>query len=541
MASRYAFLGGFLIIVGIGCIGCSTGTPGPPRSTMDQFRTADVRVFGRYTVVKLPIDHGVPIWNPVQVVRGPDEDMYVANHTGEIYALRDSDGDGFEDAARFFCDVRDDGLRAPSSLVFRGRELFVGTAQEVRVYVDRDRDGHADTSYTFFDDVPHSEHPYEWTSALTFGPDDHLYAVLSTDSWNAGAAPDPNGWRGALLRIAPDGKAAERVASGLRSVPAMIFDANDRLFFVDNEGGGNQTEELNLLEYDRFYGHNPEKFGSPPVTGAFLDLRTDVAPSGMELNALSNDFDGTAGDLFITFYGPGERWTRGSIARVRFRQNADGTYGADEIPVMANLPKLSDLAFGANGDLYVTQAGKTDYWYQALGEPDGAIYRIIHTPWVEPETAKTVAESPRRASEERHEAGRQIFVDAACTACHSVDGKTELLGPNLKDIGHIYSREELLEEIRYPSRRIKPSMAPTRIVKQDGEVLLGRVVSASSSAVRLMVVGNRILEIPRSTIQMEETVMESLMWEGLLEGLDDEDVSALLDYLQDLRWANEGG
>lgn len=105
-------------------------------------------------------------------------------------------------------------------------------------------------------------------------------------------------------------------------------------------------------------------------------------------------------------------------------------------------------------------------------------------------------------------------------------GKTELLGPNLKDISRIYSREELLEEIRHPSRRIKPSMAPTRIVTHRGDILLGRVVSSSSRSVSLMVVGNRILEIPRGTIQAEETVMESLMWDGLLEGLDDEDVGA---------------
>jgi glucose/arabinose dehydrogenase len=73
-------------------------------------------------------------------------------------------------------------------------------------------------------------------------PDDHLYAVLTTDSWNAGAAADPEGWRGALLRIRPDGKTAERFANGLRSVSAMAFDATGELFFIDNQGGGNRTE-----------------------------------------------------------------------------------------------------------------------------------------------------------------------------------------------------------------------------------------------------------------------------------------------------------
>ena len=499
----------------------------------------DVSVFGRYRVARLPIENGVTIWNPVQVVRGPNNLMYVANHTGEIYALVDTDGDGLEDTARLFSDVGEDGLRAPASIIFRERELFVGTAQEVRVYVDRNDDGRADSSYTFLGPLPHSEHPYEWTSALTFGPDGSLYAVLTTDSWNAGAAPDPQGWRGSILRVAPDGSEVERFATGLRSVPAMIFDENDNLLFVDNAGGGNPTEELNLAEKGGFYGHNPGKYGDPEVTEPFLDLRTDLAPSGMTFNDDSNEFDGTGGDLFIAFYGPGERWTRGSIGRIRFETTPDGRLLAEEFPVLADLPKISDLEFGAGGDLYVTQVGMTDYWYQALDEPDGAIYRITYDSSVEPAPIPTLSDGSRRAPDEQLERGRQIFIDRACSACHSVDGKTELLGPNLKDIGRSFSREELLEEIEEPSKRIKPSMAPTRIVKNDGEALLGRVVSATAANVRLMVVGNRILDIPRSDIAEEESVMQSMMWEGLVEGLSEEDVDALLDYLHGLHLANE--
>ena len=43
-----------------------------------------------------------------------------------------------------------------------------------------------------------------------------------------------------------------------------------------------------------------------------------------------------------------------------------------------------------------------------------------------------------------------------------------------------------------------------------------------------MVVGNRILDIPRSAIVSEEPQEQSLMWEGLLHGLTDEQVDDLL-------------
>ena len=515
--------------------------PQPTREVIEKYLAQDIRVFGSYAVVKLPISTGVKVWNPVQIVRGPDDVLYAANHTGEIYSLRDTDGDGLEDHAELFCDVKEEGLRAPAGMIFKGQDLYVGTAQEVRIFTDLDGDRKADTSRTFFGNLPHSEHPYEWTSALSFGPDDHLYLVLTTDSWNAGASPDPEGWRGALLRISPDGSTVERYSTGVRSVPGMLFNSYGDLLFLDNQGGGNPTEELNVALKGSFYGHNPAKYDNPSVTAPLYDLRTEVAPGGMAFNPPYNDFDGTAGDLFIAFYGPGERWTRGAIGRLRMHQKPDGSYQVEEYPVATGIPKISDLEFGANGDLYVAHVGKTDYWYQPVDAVDGAFYRLIEAPWIQPAPIDSMANERVLASESVLERGQQLFAERACSACHEVDGKTELLGPNLKDIGRIYSREELLEEIMEPSQRIKPSMTATRISRQNGEVLLGRVVSTDEQSVRLIVIGNRIVDIPHAEIQSEEPVMESLMYTGLLQGLTEEDVDALLSYLMNLYQANEVG
>ena len=288
----------------------------PSRAVIEQHLDPGVRVFGRYAVVKLPIRSGVPLWNPAYLTRGPDGLIYGANLTGEIFSLHDTDGDGLEDDARLYHDLKTDSIRFPTGMLFKGRDLYVGTPRGVWIYTDRDGDGRADTSRVFFGGVPNSDHPYEWTSALTMGSDEHLHLVLATDSWNAGASPDPGGWRGSLLRIDPAGR-VERFATGLRSVHGMAFNAQGDLFFVDNEGGGNPVEELNLARRGAFFGHNPEKYGTPETTDPLLVLRTEVAPAGMEFNSPDNDFDGTAGDLFIAFYGPGERWERGAIGRVR--------------------------------------------------------------------------------------------------------------------------------------------------------------------------------------------------------------------------------
>ena len=512
----------------------------PSRAVIEQHLDPNVRVFGRYAAVKLPIKNGVQLWNPAYLTRGPDGLIYGANLTGEIFSLHDTDGDGLEDTARLYHDLRTDSVRFPTGMLFRGRDLYVGTPQGVRIYTDLDGDGRADTSRVFFGGAPQSDHPYEWTSALTLGPDEHLYLVLATDSWNAGASPDPQAWRGSLLRIDPDGQ-VEQFATGLRSVHGMAFNAQGDLFFADNQGGGNPVEELNLARRGQFYGHNPDKYGAPKGTDPLLVLRTEVAPAGMEFNAAENDFDGTAGDLFIAFYGPGERWSRGAIGRVRLEQMPDGSYHAIESPVASGIGKIADLAFGPSGDLYVAQVGKTDYWYQPLENPDGAVYRLIAAPWVEPDAFEPAETAHPAISETVLERGRQLFAERACSACHAVDGKTELLGPNLKAMGRIYTREELLEEIRSPSRRIKPSMEGTRIEKIDGTVLLGRVVGSDAARVRLMVMGNRIIDIPRSEIQAQEAVAQSLMWEGLLRSLSEEEIDALLAYVANLHRDNERG
>ncbi len=529
-----------LLLVGINLTSCNSNkSEGLTREVIEKYKDKTALIHGPYTLIKLPIEKGVTIRNPVKILQGPDDFLYVANKSGEIYKLIDSDDDGLEDYAQLYCDVKTDGLRSPVSMLFRGDDLYVGTAQAIRVYSDINGDGVADTSRVFFDKIPHSEHPYEWTSALTVGPDDFLYFVLTTDSWNAGASPDPELMRGAIIKMSWDGSVIQRYATGVRSVHSMVM-LNQQLIFNDNEGGGNPTEELNLVSEGAFYGHNPSKYNNPMLTmEPIYSLQTEVAPSGMALNPIGNNFGDTGGNLFVAFYGPGGRLNRGAISRLQFTLAEGGMIEkVEEHPVVSNFPKLSDLTFSKNGDLYITQVGNTDYWYEPINEAEGAIYRMSFADWVKPVTyskeSKTMFENS-----ETIELGKQLFAIRACDACHSVDGRTELLGPNLKDVGRTFSKEELLEEIETPSARIKPSMMGVKITKKSGEILLGRVISSNAESIDLMIVSNRVLKIARLDILKEENYEQSLMYSGLLTGLTEEEVNSILAYLQSLHLKNE--
>ena len=499
------------------------------------YSDSTVKVYGPYIAAKLPITKGVKMGNPIQLSLGPGGLLFAANQTGEVYTLQDSDGDGWEDSTALYCHVRDLGLRSPVGFASRGDTVYIGTAQQVRIFLDTNKDNKADTSWTFYDQIPQSEHPYEWISGLSFGPDKWLYCAITTDSWNAAPAPDPRGLRGAIIRISPDGKTSERIATGIRSVPGMAFNEHDDLFFIDNEGGGNPTEELNRLTANSFYGHNKRKYASDSskVTLPEFDLETEVAPSALEFNSNQNDFGGASGNLFVSYYGPGERWTRGGIGRVVVGRQPDGTYKYTEYTI-AEIPKLSDLAFGKDGNLYLAHHGKADYWYNAVYDDQGGFYKLIYDStlnipgnYVRPREVEVFSESSV-------ETGKQLFAEQGCLGCHQVDGTTELLGPNLKDVAKNYSRQEILEEILKPSARIKPSMGGVRITKKDGNVLYGRVVNADEKNLSFMLVGNQVLTVPRSELGKMENEKKSLMFEGLVNNMPEDKREALLDYLVSL-------
>jgi putative heme-binding domain-containing protein len=523
-----------LSLLALVAIALSIGSCKPEKETsvFQKYQDTTVRVYGPYLAVKLPIDKGVKLGNPIQLALGPQALLYAMNQTGEVYTLHDSNADGLEDSTALYCHVGDAGLRSPVGFAHRGDTVYIGTAQQIRAFLDIDNDNKADTSWLFFDQIPNSEHPYEWTSGLQFGPDGWLYVAITTDSWNAGAAPDPKGIRGSILRIAPNGKRYEIVANGIRSVPGMAFNTYGDLFFTDNEGGGNPTEELNRLVADAFYGHNKKKYpaDSGNVKKPEFDLVSEVAPSSIEFNKTENSFGGTAGDLFVSYYGPGERWARGAIGRVIITRQPDNSYQFQEYTI-ADVPKVSDLAFGKDGNLYVAHHGQADYWYNAIYKEQGGFYKLIYDSTSAVAANYTRPKLGKTFSQNSVEMGKQIFAEAGCLGCHQVDGKTELLGPNLKDVAKNFSRVEILEEIQYPSKRIKPSMGGVRITKKDGQILLGRVISADADQLAFMVVGNQVVNVKKVDIEKMENEKNSLMFQNLLAGMSDEKREALLDFL----------
>ena len=73
-----------------------------------------------------------------------------------------------------------------------------------------------------------------------------------------------------------------------------------------------------------------------------------------------------------------------------------------------------------------------------------------------------------------------------------------------------------------------------RVTKKDDQVLIGRVINSNEKEISLMLVGNSVVQIPRSEIKKTEDEEKSLMYEGLFNGLPDTERESLLDYVVSL-------
>ena len=521
----------------------------PSRKTIEHFIDPAVKVNGKYAAVRLPIKNGPPLWNPSRITITPEGLVFVANYTGEILTLHDTDGDGLEDTTRLFVDTAlidkpadaprqapgvvptGSALRYPTGMTYKDGWLYVATTQAIHRF-RVDRDGNCAATELFATGWPYTMHFFDWTFGMRFGKDGWLYAILCTDYLNPAAAPDPLGLRGSMIRISPDGKKIERFACGLRYAYGLaINDAGD-VFFTDNHGGyQNVTEELNHAVAGGNYGHEP-KNPTSPASKPILDIQSDASPDGCAFNPLSNkNFGDTAGDLFIACWGNDGCWGKGGIARARLNKRQDGGYDAVEEVFSKGPPKVVDLDFAPSGDMYVARFGRESAAHTPYLTPEGDVYRFIHAPWITNEATRV---SPLLALPGDPEKGKAFFSSHVCSTCHSIDRSSSLLGPDLKDIALTVDRNGLLESILDPSKNIKTDYETTLVTKKNGEQLIGCVALSDEEKIILKMTGGFKVSVPKSEVAKVEIQAGSLMPPGLLDGTSEDDKNNLFSYFESL-------
>jgi putative heme-binding domain-containing protein len=173
-----------------------------------------------------------------------------------------------------------------------------------------------------------------------------------------------------------------------------------------------------------------------------------------------------------------------------------------------------------------------------LLHPGDKIQELIRKHWGEIKGA-TTAEMRReidrlvqvvRASQGDPYAGRKLF-DASCGKCHQLFGKGGDVGPDLTP----YKRDDvetLMLHIVNPSAEIREGFENNLVLTTDGLTLSGFLVERDDKIVVLRGADGQTTVISRDQIDDMKVIPQSLMPEGLLQGLADQQVRDLFAYLR---------
>jgi putative heme-binding domain-containing protein len=131
------------------------------------------------------------------------------------------------------------------------------------------------------------------------------------------------------------------------------------------------------------------------------------------------------------------------------------------------------------------------------------------------------------------ERGEKLFWSKAvnCGSCHKIGDRGTALGPELTTIGKQRPREDLLESILEPSRRIEPKFAAYVVHTTDGRSFTGLLVKRDDKEIVLRDAENKERIFAAKGVEDLKPSRTSLMPSGQLAGLTPQEAADLLEYL----------
>ncbi|MDB5296560.1 MAG: putative heme-binding protein [Phycisphaerales bacterium] len=151
--------------------------------------------------------------------------------------------------------------------------------------------------------------------------------------------------------------------------------------------------------------------------------------------------------------------------------------------------------------------------------------------WTVDDLASKAEQSMKGRSYER---GRQMIGATGCFACHRFGNEGGMVGPDLTAVGGRFGVRDLLVSIIEPSKEVSDQYAPAVVKTLDGDQIVGRIVNLNGDKV---MVNTDLFDpiqqtsVDRNQVKSIETSKISLMPEGLLNYLKEDEVFDLLAFL----------
>jgi putative membrane-bound dehydrogenase-like protein len=139
--------------------------------------------------------------------------------------------------------------------------------------------------------------------------------------------------------------------------------------------------------------------------------------------------------------------------------------------------------------------------------------------------------TPERLAQGNASKGKTLFT-SACAACHKLYGEGGMIGPDLTG-GDRHKLTYLLENIIDPSAIVPADYRMSVFKLKDGRTITGVIPAQTERTVSVQTPAEK-LTLERSQIAEQQQLAMSLMPEGLLTALGEENVVHLMAYLQSL-------
>lgn len=184
------------------------------------------------------------------------------------------------------------------------------------------------------------------------------------------------------------------------------------------------------------------------------------------------------------------------------------------------LPKTDVTAFDARQLYRVLGPSFVEFW--------GPITQLASDKQAEMAKYKAMLTDPVLAKANTGH-GRAIF-ERTCTACHMLYGAGGMVGPDLTGSNRA-NLDYILAQILNPSEVMQESYQLVIVTTRDGRTLSGTVAAEDNQQLTLRMVGQDSI-VTKSEILSREKSPISMMPEGLLKTLKDDEVRDLIAYLR---------
>ncbi len=377
-----------------------------------------------FTARQLPVD----LTNINNIKYRADGTLVAQAYDGKIWLLRDTDKDGLEDKADLFWD-NTSGLRSPIGMDLtppgyeRGNGVFVVGKTRCALIVDTDGDDWADKEIEVAGGWKESFHQVDGLGVAFDRRDGSVYFGRGTGNFTDPLLRDKDGkpqYRltdeaSTIIRVAPDFKSHEIIATGILFPVALRFNSRGDLFATDQEGAtwvpnGNPFDELLHIQRGRHYGF-PARH--PKYLPNVIDEPStfDYSPQHQSTCGLNfNDpvqTDGPvfgparwAGDALVTGY------SRGRLFRTELAHSPTGYVARTTLLACLNM-LAADACVAPDGSLVVAcHSGAPDWGSGPTGQ--GKLFKISYS---DPSYPQPVAVWPVGPREVRVEFDRKVPAD----------------------------------------------------------------------------------------------------------------------------------